>query len=127
MERRLYFIVGDLAANGLVGAATGLAVVGLIGEGHFMPAAMVVGMLLGMGIATLVIPVFGPLFGLMEVQLPAMLTGMLVGMSIGMTASARAVDATAAGMTGALIGVGTWVAVSLFDTRLRAKGGAWTS
>lgn len=127
MERRLYFIVGDLAANGLVGAVTGLSAAGLVGESHFMPVAMVVGMLLGIGIATVVIPVFGPLFGLMEVQVPAMLTGMLVGMSIGMTASVRAVDATAAGMAGALIGIGTWLAIVLFDARLRARSDAWMS
>ena len=84
MERRAYFVLGDLLACAVAGAAAGwlvqLAVPGDWFAAIGMALGMVLGMLAGMGCGAL----FSPLFGALEVMLPAALSGMAAGMAVGM-------------------------------------------
>lgn len=85
MEKRPYFIIGDLLANALVGTAAVAVTSWLIGGAWGMIPGMIVGMILGMIVALpLSLALLFPLLGVMEVMAPCMLTGMLGGMWGGM-------------------------------------------
>ncbi len=105
MERRFYFVVGDLLAVSTAGAVAGLAACGAIGEGWNMFVAMVVGMVVGMVVATPTALAFMPFFGAMEVMLPVMLAGMLSGMWVGMAEAMTGLSGTAALGWGMLVGI----------------------
>ncbi|MEE2792033.1 MAG: hypothetical protein VX453_10405, partial [Acidobacteriota bacterium] len=77
MERRLYFLVGDLFGNTGVGVLAGLTVTWLVGDTWAIGFGMVIGMCLGDLVALVAAGVLSVLFGAMEVMLPIMLTGML--------------------------------------------------
>ena len=85
MEKRLYFIAGDLFSNIVVGiVATGVTTLLIGGNMPMLPgmlAGMVVGMILAMGIS---MGVLAPRLGIMEVMMPCMVTGMVGGMFGGM-------------------------------------------
>jgi hypothetical protein len=73
MEKRPYFIMGDLMANSLIGGLAAVAAMILISSSWMMFIAMIVGMAAGMFISLLLgLLIFIPLFGAMEVMLPAM-------------------------------------------------------
>lgn len=83
IETRIYFLLGDVASNVLVGAGVGtLAGVTLTGWPPWL--AMAAGMLGGMIAAMLLGLALGTLFGAFEVMLPVTLTGMAAGMAIPM-------------------------------------------
>lgn len=85
MEKRLYFIIGDLAANAFVATITTAATAWLIGGSWGMIPGMLIGMLIGMIIALPVsLAMLAPLLGVMEVISPCMVSGMLGGMWGGM-------------------------------------------
>ena len=84
MERRLYFLFGDIVSNTGVGALVGLVVVLCVRKGWPALLAMVSGMLLGDVVALPAIVVLSILFGAMEVMLPVMLTAMVTGMMVAM-------------------------------------------
>lgn len=85
MEKRLYFVVGDLFANALVGTAAVAVTAGLIGGSWGMIPGMLVGMVVGMVVALpLSLGLLFPILGVMEVMAPCMLSGMLGGMWGGM-------------------------------------------
>jgi hypothetical protein len=84
MERRIYFLAGDLLSNAVMGAAAAWLAAAIVDPSWSMPAGMFAGMLGGMGLGLLLMPVFVGLFGAMEVMLPVMLTAMLSGMVFGM-------------------------------------------
>ena len=127
MEKRLYFVLGDAAANALVGALAGLAAAALVGESWPMLPAMGVGMAVGMAIAMPAAFLFMPLFGAMEVMLTVMLGGMLSGMWIAMAAAMRPLAVADAALYGAGIGLAGLAASTALDAWLKRKGGAWTS
>ena len=84
MEKRPYFVLGDLLVNAAAGVAAAVSA-GAIVEPSWpwivaMPLGMGVGALAASGVAL----VFMPLFGAFEVMLPAMLTGMVAGMTASM-------------------------------------------
>jgi len=84
MERRIYFIVGDVLVCLVAGAGAGWLVQYVV-PGHWYPLiGMVIGMALGMFVGMLAGFLFGPFFGAFEVMLPASLSGMLAGMIVGM-------------------------------------------
>jgi len=85
MEKRLYFVLGDLFANMLV-ATIAVALTGwLIGGSWGMFPGMLAGMLVGMIIALpLSLGLLFPLLGVMEVITPCMISGMFGGMWGGM-------------------------------------------
>ena len=85
MEKRIPFIIGDLAANVLVGCAAAGLTTWLIGGSLGMIPGMLLGMLSGAVISlpislTLLVPVLG----VIEAITPAMVTGMIAGMWGGM-------------------------------------------
>lgn len=85
MEKRLYFVLGDLIANILVATVAVAVTAWLIGGSWGMIPGMIVGMVLGMIIAIpLTVAVLAPLLGIMEVMAPCMLGGMFGGMWGGM-------------------------------------------
>ena len=85
MEKRLYFIAGDLLSNIIVGivatAVTTLLIGGNLPMLPGMLAGMVVGMVLAMGLS---MGVLAPRLGIMEIMMPCMMTGMFGGMFGGM-------------------------------------------
>jgi hypothetical protein len=84
MERRIYFLAGDVLSNAVTGAATAWLAAVLVDPSWSMLTGMVAGMLAGMALGMLLMPVFVALFGAMEVMLPVMLSAMLSGMAFGM-------------------------------------------
>ena len=80
MEKRLYFIIGDLFANALIATIAVALTTWLIGGSWGMIPGMLVGMLLGMVTA---LPL-SLILGIMEVLSPCMISGMLGGMWGGM-------------------------------------------
>jgi len=85
MEKRLYFIIGDLFANALVATAAAALTAWLIGGSWGMIPGMLVGMLIGMVIALpLSLALLAPILGAMEILSPCMISGMLGGMWGGM-------------------------------------------
>ena len=105
MERRFYFVFGDLFACILAGGATGWLVQYLIPGDWFGLAAMIVGMGLGMAFGMLVGMLMAPLFGDLEVMLPASCSGMLAGMIIAMGVTMTPALAANAVGVGALAGL----------------------
>jgi len=85
MEKRIYFIAGDLISNIVVGIVSVAVTTLLIGGNMPMLPGMLAGMVVGMTIAMgLSMGVLAPRLGIMEVMMPCMVTGMLGGMYGGM-------------------------------------------
>lgn len=103
MEKRLYFVLGDLFVNATAGVAAALSVHALVPPTWHAVFAVPAGLCVGTLAASVVALLFMPLFGAFEVMLPAMLTGMVAGMAASM------LDSPA--LPGALIGLGVvcWV------------------
>lgn len=103
MEKRPYFVLGDLLVNVAAGVTAALSVRALVPPSWHPVVAMPVGMFLGSLVASLLSFLFMPFFGAFEVMLPAMLTGMVSGMAATM------LEAPAS--SGALIGLAVvgWV------------------
>ena len=141
MERRPYFVLGDLLSCTVTGAAAALVVARLVSPAWSPWLAMPVGMVLGMLVALPVSLIFVVPFGFMEVLLPGMLVGMLAGMWAGMEVSMEvavessmnlpsfvpflpslAAPANLHGATaGALIGVGVMILVYAMNARLTRR------
>ncbi len=102
MDSRLYFVLGDLAGNILVGALAGWLSALVIGEGWNMVLAMFLAMAIGMLVGLVLFFPLGMAFGAMEVMLPTMFGGMLSGMVVGMWAAMHPVG----GGDGLLVGAG---------------------
>jgi hypothetical protein len=109
MEKRPYFILGDLFVNGAAGIAAALASDAVVPSSWHPLAAMPLGMCVGAVSASLVALLFMPFLGAFEVMLPAMLTGMLAG-----TISSRLGDP---GLTGASVGLAVVAWVYLLTAR----------
>ncbi len=107
MATRLYFIVGDLLSNTLLGGIVGVACTAIFGEAWPMIPAMLLGMVLGMVIAVPVQLVCHFFFGAFEVMLPMMLTGMAAGMVVSMAASISRLSLQG----GTLLGIAAGVAI----------------
>ena len=122
MERRLYFVVGDILANVGAGALAAWTSTAVIGERLPQLLAMPIGMLLGGAVAMALAMGLMIVLGGCEVMLPLMTTGMLAGMVAPMGAAA----AGGAARAGALVGVVVWGAIALLDIYMRAKGERWT-
>ena len=105
MERRLYFVIGDVVSNTGVGAAVALAVTLFVDESWPMPLAMVAGMVASDVVALPAAVGLSILFGAMEVMLPVMLSGILAGMVAGMRAASGPVPPGSAAALGAAIGL----------------------
>lgn len=127
MDSRLYFVLGDLVANLLVGALAGWLSALVIGTGWNMFLAMFLAMGLGMLVGLVLFFPLGMAFGAMEVMLPTMFGGMLAGMVVGMWAAMAPVSSGLALLTGAgcgLVGINIiWVLnVALRGRRTFSQG-----
>lgn len=111
MEKRLYFLFGDMVSNSVVGILAGVATASLVGIDWPMLIGMLVGMAIGMLVSLLGPLVFCPWFGALEVMIPTMLTGMLSGMALGMLAAMSSLSLGTVGGIGACIGLGVTVMV----------------
>ena len=78
---RFYFLLGDVAANVLVGALVGVVCAAIVSPGWNMFVSMLGCMVLGMLLASLLAVPLMRWFGAMEVMVPTMLGGMLSGMA----------------------------------------------
>ena len=127
MERRLYFLIGDIVSNAGAGALVATGVAAFIDPTWLPVVAMVVGMLAG-GIGSIPVAMVGSFaFGAFEVMVPVMTTGMLSGMVVGMAAAMGQLDRGAAAVLGAGTGLVVLALLYAFDARIRRKGVAWTS
>ena len=122
MERRLYFLFGDIVSNTGVGALVGFVVVMSVREGWPPLLAMVSGMLLGDVVALPAMVLLSILFGAMEVMLPVMLTGMVTGMLVAMLMAMRGLSAGAAVAIGMLVGLLTLGATYIVNARVQRQG-----
>jgi len=112
MEKRLFFVVGDLLSNVLI-ATVAIAVTTLLIGGRLgMAVGMIIGMVVGMLIATAIgMGFIARRLGIMEVVMPACLSGMLGGMWGGMW-SLSVVETLQWGL---ITGTGVMVAVYLLN------------
>lgn len=121
MDSRLYFTLGDLGSNVLVGAVAGWVCGLVIVTGWHMLPAMILAMALGMLIGLLLFFPLGMAFGAMEVMIPTMFSGMLAGMAVGMWKAMSPVSGVDALMTGAGCGMLGIIVVWLFNQALRGR------
>ncbi|MBL4888388.1 MAG: hypothetical protein JKX97_00030 [Candidatus Lindowbacteria bacterium] len=84
MERRLYFVFGDVLACALAGGGAGLLAFYALPDDWLAVFGMLGGMGLGMIAGMLIGLLLSPFFGAMEVMIPAALAGMVSGMWVGM-------------------------------------------
>ena len=121
MERRIYFLAGDVLSNAVMGAAAAWLAAAIVDSSWSMAAGMFAGMLAGMGLGLLLIPVFVGLFGAMEVMLPVMLTAMLSGMVFGMADAMRAPAVPVWLLGGGAIGILVLLLTYAVDAALHGK------
>ncbi len=119
MDSRLYFVLGDLAVNILVGAVVAWLCALMVGVGWNMFLTMVLAMVIGMIVGTLLWFPLGILFGAMEVMLPVMLTGMVSGMVVGMWATMEPLSAMSALAVGGVCGLACIVAIWILNNSVR--------
>jgi hypothetical protein len=122
MERRLYFLAGDMLSNAVMGAFAAWLAAALVDPTWSMPAGMFAGMLAGMGVGLLLMPVFVGLFGAMEVMLPVMLTAMLAGMVFGMAGAMLAPVLPMLLLGGGAIGILVLLLTYAVDAVLHGRG-----
>jgi len=121
MDKRLYFLFGDVLGNALTGALVGWACAMLVDQSWHMLTAMLVGMCAGMGLSLLLSLMIMPLFGGMEVMIPVMLTGMLAGMWLAMVAAMAEIAQGDAALLGACVGMAALISTWLLDAVLRSR------
>ena len=63
MEKRLYFIFGDVLSDAAIGGLAGLGAAGLVSAGWHMLIGMGIGMIVGTGVSFLALLIFCPFFG----------------------------------------------------------------
>lgn len=105
LERRPYFLLGDILACTATGAAAAWVTHALLPGGWIILAGMITGMVLGMMIGVVAGLVFQPIFGALEVALPAGLAGMAGGVAGGMLRVTVDLDVWAVLWSGALAGL----------------------
>ena len=122
MDKRLYFVIGDLVANIVTGSLAGWFCWLLVPLGWHMVPAMVVAMVLGMLMALLLFPVFAYFWGAMEVMVPIMFSGMLSGMIVGMRAAMMPSSLTEALFVGGAFGLAGIVVIWVLNNALKGSG-----
>lgn len=127
MDKRLFFMIGDLVANVVSGTIAGLAAWAIVGPAWNMWLAMLAMMVLGMALGLVLFFPFSIKLGAMEVMLPVMFSGMLGGMVVGMLAAMVPLSLGQALAHGAVSGFAgilcVWIANSMLrGVAYRAKG-----
>ncbi len=105
MERRVYFILGDLLTCVVAGAAAGWLTQLAVPGDWFVLIGIAIGVVLGMFAGMLGGLLFSPLFGSIELMLPASLSGMLGGLVVGMVQSVAGIGPGDAAWSGASVGI----------------------
>ncbi len=119
MDSRLYFVMGDLASNVLIGLIVGWLCAALVGVGWNMLLTMLFTMAIGMVVGTLMWFPLGILFGAMELMLPTMLSGMVSGMVVGMWSTMEPLGGYEAATIGGVCGLVSIVAVWVLNNAVR--------
>ncbi|HJP52118.1 MAG TPA: hypothetical protein QF611_13895, partial [Pseudomonadales bacterium] len=119
MDHRLYFVLGDLFANLLVGAVSGWLCWLIVDPGWNMWVAMILMMALCMFMSILLWLPFSVVLGVMEAMVPFMLTGMLSGMVVGMWLTRELLDASSSFSIGAVCGLVSIVFIWILNSALR--------
>lgn len=119
MDSRLYFVLGDLAGNLLVGLAAGWLCSVIVGTGWNMFFTMLFTMALGMVVGLMLFFPLGILFGAMEVMVPLMFTGMVSGMVVGMWCTMAPLSTSAAAFYGAICGLVSIVSIWIINNTVR--------
>jgi prepilin signal peptidase PulO-like enzyme (type II secretory pathway) len=110
VERRPYFVLGDLISCAGTGGLVGLVTGAVVGPEWHGVVGLAVGVVMGMIIAlALGLTALQILFGAIEVVLPVTLTGALVGMWIGVIAAGADVSSGWSASAGASLGLGVMV------------------
>lgn len=117
----MLFTLGDFAAGMLVGAATALAVRGVVWPGMDMVLAMLLGTAIGIVIHLVLGLMLAPLLGMFETMMPASVIGMYGGMFFAMRDSMAAGSRTtrAAAVVGLFVGLVVVLGLKLYDAALR--------
>ena len=126
MEKRPYYLFGDLITTTGTGVLTAVLCASAVGEGWNAFLAMVLGMLLGMVLGFVTNTLLGILFGAFEIMIPVMLTGMAAGMIVAMQATGG-ISITEAARVGAVLGFGVFVFTHLMNACLTGEVRRWTS
>ncbi len=119
MDSRLFFVLGDLFANILVGAVAGWVCTLIIDPGSNMFFAMLLAMLIGMVVGTVLWLPLSIKLGAMEVMVPTMFTGMVSGMVLGMWAAMAPIESGFALFLGGVCGLASIVFIWIFNNALR--------
>jgi hypothetical protein len=125
LERRVYFLFGDLLACTVTGAAAAWLAWIAVPAGWIFPAGMVIGMgtgvVIGMFVGLVGGILFTPIFGSMEISMPATLAGMVAGMAGGMLPALAAGGAGTALWVGAAAGLVCLAYTYVLQARLRGE------
>lgn len=119
MDNRLYFVLGDLLSNLIVGALVAWACWLLFDNSWNMFLAMIIAMAFGMILSMLLWVPAGILFGAMEVMVPLMLTGMVSSMIVGMWAAMHPIQLSVALACGTISGLASINVVWILNNHLR--------
>jgi hypothetical protein len=120
MERRPYFLLGDLISNAGVGGLVAVVVALVVGESWPAWLAMVGGMLVGNLVALPAAVGLSVVFGAMELMLPVMVSGMLSGMVVGMRAASGPLSNSTVLTWGAALGLAALLATYALNAYIQA-------
>jgi len=121
MDSRLYFVLGDLFSNVLVGALVGWICALLVVVGWNPALSMLLGLTLGLVLALVSWIPLGMLFGAMEVMLPVMLSGMLSGTVLSIWATVETLESKAALSIGGICGLTVIVGIWILNSSVRGR------
>ncbi len=119
MDKRLYFVLGDLFGNIAVGVAVAWLSWLIVSTGWNMWLTMFAMMAFGMLVSLLLFFPLGYFFGAMEVMIPTMLTGMLSGMIVSMRCAMHHTSLDFALFLGAFSGLSSIVVVWILNNHIQ--------
>jgi hypothetical protein len=123
MDNRLFYVVGDLVANVVIGAIVALVAWLIVSPGWNMWLAMISMMALGMVLGLAMFFPFSIKLGAHETMIPAMYTGMWAGMFVGMIAAMMPLTMRHAAELGVMVGAAEIVFIWIVNTLLRGVTG----
>ena len=119
MDKRLYFVMGDVLVNVAIAILVAILSWWIVSISWNMFIAMWLMMILGMVLAMLLALPAGICFGAMEVMLPMKLSGMASGMVVGMWAAMHPLSFSQAVGVGGVTGLLSIVVVWLLNSKIR--------
>lgn len=119
MDKRLFYVVGDLVANVIIGVIVALTAWAIVGPTWNMWLSMGSMMALGMVLGLVLFFPFSIKLGAHETMIPAMYTGMWAGMFVGMIASMMPLTLRHAAELGAMVGAAEIIFIWIVNTLLR--------